>query len=116
MTNAEVMNCYEALKGISNSDVIFPVRFLFIRQKNMRILEPIASDFTTLKDELIKKYGTSDEDGQIRVETTNSEFMKEFNDLLEIENEVELAKVSIEDIPSEMPAKVYDMISFMVEE
>ncbi len=70
--------------------------------RNIRILQPNLEDFEKVRLNLFKKYGSTDDDGNnysISKESENyNEFIKEYEELLNIEVDIELYQIDASDV------------------
>ena len=70
--------------------------------RNIRILQPNLEDFEKVRLNLFKKYGTTNDDGNnysISKESENyDEFIKEYEELLNIEADIELYQIDASDV------------------
>ena len=70
--------------------------------RNIRILQPNLDDFEKVRLNLFKKYGTTNDDGNnysISKESENyDEFIKEYEELLNIEADIELYQIDASDV------------------
>lgn len=115
MKNIDAYILYKNLtEGLENCKVGFPVEINSARRKNLRILRPIVEDYLTLKNELINKYGTPDENGKIAVSLENMEFREEFARLNALENNIVLCMVEERFIPTGLTPKEYDCLAELI--
>ena len=70
--------------------------------RNIRILQPNLEDFEKVRLNLFKKYGTTNDDGNnysVSKESENyDEFIKEYEELLNIEADIELYQIDASDV------------------
>ena len=81
MKLSEVLNINNLLKAIIDNDKV-KIDPLF-KFKLLGIMKSIESDvinFETIRNEKIREYGKSDEEGVIRISTEDEESMKKFTD------------------------------------
>lgn len=99
MTNNEIIKLYRGLDRLSQDDSLkFSVATCFLLFKNKKILTPVIESIKETRMILLKKYGTP-QDGGITIPNERlPEFQKEYNELMDTENEIELNKISIEDL------------------
>ncbi len=68
-------------------------------------LNELNTEYRELKNKLLEQFGTPGEEGQFKIESENKEpFMKEFQELLSIEHDLETEKLAF-------PNKIEDGIS-----
>lgn len=119
MKNTEIyntaINYNEAFAGF---DSYLPAKANFILQKNMKVIQEAAQEIDSARIEIIKHYGTAQEDGTYLVPEESREVVeKELNDLLAIEQDLNIKTISIDafgDIKF-TPAQMRT-IMFMIEE
>lgn len=117
MKNIEAVVLHEKLtKGLENCTVGLPVEINAARRKNVRALKPIVEDFVETRNDLIKQYGTEDENGNFSAEVSNKEFVAELNKLAEMENDITLVTFDEALIPSGLTPSEYDILAEMAEE
>lgn len=93
MSNLDIYNTANSLAEYvrDNKDVVLPVKVNFFLQKNMNELIKMAQEIEESRVEIIKKYGTPDENNpeQYFVPDENqAEATKELEDLFALEQEV----------------------------
>ena len=120
MRNWEINNMVNDLNDevLSNSETKLPVVVLAAKAKNIRVLLPYAQDYEQARANLIKQYGTVDDNGNYKVENTNKEFIAEFEKLNNMDHpELDdiIMRVKIEDLPKEMLPKEFELLSDMIE-
>ena len=122
--NSEIYNMgTELLKhfGGDNADnLIFPIKFSFYFQKNMKAIVEAAQDIEAKRVEIIKKFGNATEEEPtnfIIPEDKLDEATKEVNELFELEQEIPIYTTSLDSLGdiSMTPAQV-SAISFMIQE
>ena len=80
---------FETIGKIHSSDQL-SVMDAYRVNRLVKKLNELNTEYMELKNKLLKQYGTAGEEGQFTVEGDNKEpFMKEFNDLLNIEHDLE---------------------------
>lgn len=123
-TNLEIYNMgSELIKhfGGDNADnLVFPIKFSFYFQKNMKVIVEAAQDIETRRVEIIKKYGNASDDEPtnfIIPEDKFDEATKEVNELFELEQEIPVYMASLDSLGdiTMTPAQV-SAISFMIQE
>ena len=98
MRNWEIETMYVNLSDptLRESEVLYPVKVLSARHKNLRLIKPYYEDFIKLRDELIMRYGNKDENGNFSVDSSNEPFKQEYNELLNIDHselDTEIVKI-----------------------
>ena len=117
MKNIEAVVLHEKLtNGLEKCTVGLPVEINAARRKNVRALKPIVEDFVETRNDLIKQYGTEDENGNFSAEVSNKEFVAELNKLAEMENDITLVTFDEALIPSGLTPSEYDILAEMTEE
>ena len=120
MKNWELVKMYNALtnKALQESKTVLPTVVLVAKMKNIRVLTPYMQEWELAKNELIKQFGTkNEENGNYSVSLENSEFIAEFDKLNNI-NHAELDELvmyaNVEDLPKEMNPQEFELLSTMV--
>lgn len=91
------LNTYEEMKGKK-----LPVKFGYAVKKNASALKDAAVAYTAERKEILDRYAKKDKNGKNIVEdncyviSDQEEYAKEIEELLEIETEAEIQKVSEE--------------------
>lgn len=91
------LNTYEEMKGKK-----LPVKFGYAVKKNASALKDAAVAYTAERKEILDRYAKKDKNGKNIVENNcyvisdQEEYAKEIEELLEIETEAEIQKVSEE--------------------
>lgn len=94
MKLAEAINLNAILKTIIDDDAnkkmdaLFKFRLLGI----MKSLESNVKNFETIRNEKIKEYGTTDDEGNVKIDQNDIELLKKFSDSL---NAVLLSNITI---------------------
>ena len=79
----------------------------YVAARNTRILSNTLTEYFSFKDDLIKKYGTMDKDGEgketgsisVKPESENfNDFINEFNTIKDIEHDVELMTIPYDEV------------------
>lgn len=89
------LNTYEEMKGKK-----LPVKFGYAVKKNASALKDAAAAYTAERKEILDRYAKKDKNGKNIVEdncyviSDQEEYAKEIEELLEIETEAEIQKVS----------------------
>ena len=120
MRNWEISKMYGEINddAIKDSDTKLPVVVLAAIAKNTRVLLPYAQDYEQTRNRLIMEYGVQDENGNFKVENTNTEFIAEFEKLNNIDHpELDdiVMRVKVEDLPKEMLPREFELLLGMVE-
>ena len=81
MKLSEVLNINNLLKAIIDNDKVkIDPLFKFKLLGIMKSIESDVMNFETIRNEKIREYGKSDEEGVIRISTEDEESMKKFTD------------------------------------
>lgn len=100
--NVDVVNIMTRYSSIKNKKI--PVKVAFALSRNISILNPIADDYEKERYKLLEKYGEKDEDGKPKIVNgqyilnDREGFNADMNELLNMENEVNFYKISVEDL------------------
>ena len=121
MTNFEIYNIAKAMAdAFQDGTQYLPVKVNFFIQKNKATLMTLAQDIDNSRIEIVKNYGTMDEESnqfivpEDKIEAANAELM----DLFNIEQEVDIRKVSIDSFPEDINLTTAQMeaLMFMIKE
>ncbi len=116
MTNSEIYNIATVLgKAFEDEKQVLPVKVNFYMQKNRATLTTLAQEVEKARVEILQKYGTLNE------ETNQFEFsnevaetvIKELNDLLSLEQEVNIYTVSIDSFGDDLSLTTGQMEALM---
>lgn len=131
MTLSEILNVYDKLSVFSQKDLDLPLEMAWNIETNLETLEPLVSRFVKIRNGKISDMIT---DGVIQCTSDKtpvqgssgnylpvlgkeSEFenrLKELNDLLEMQNEVNVATVSFDNLPKTISISDIRALKFMV--
>lgn len=96
MKNGEVLELYETLQRISqNKELKFSVALGYTMAKNKEKLRQEATIIYGLRRDIIMEYGQTNGKDIVVPNEYIDEVNKKVNDLMEIENDVEVIKVSV---------------------
>lgn len=104
MKNKEVYDLYEGLYEISqNQDLKFNIKLCYSFAKNKNILEPFYNAIIETRQRFLSKYGTPQEngDGWTVAKDRMDDFLKEWNDFMNIDNFVVLQHIKLEELEDE---------------
>lgn len=116
MTNSEIYNIASILgKAFEDEKQVLPVKVNFYMQKNRATLVALAQEIEKARVEILQKHGTLNE------ETNQFEFsnevaetvVKELNDLLGLEQEVNIYTVTIDSFGDELTLTTGQMEALM---
>lgn len=120
MTNAEIYGINEALgKAFNNEERYLPAKINFHIQKNKNILAQSTEAIMAVRQQIIEQYGTIDKDkGTFSINDANIQIAnKELEDLLNEKQELNISKISINDLETlEFTPKQMQALLFMIEE
>ena len=116
MTNFEIYNIAKAMgEAFTDGTQYLPVKVNFFIQKNKSTLLTLAQDIDNSRIAIVKNYGTMDEEAnqfivpEDKIEVANAELM----DLFNIEQEVDIRKVSIDSFPEDINLTTAQMEALM---
>ncbi len=116
MTNFEIYNIAKALGEVfTDGSQYLPIKVNFFIQKNKSTLMALAQDIDNSRIAIVQNYGTIDaEQNQFvvpedKIEVANAELM----DLFNIEQEVDIKKVSIDSFPDDINLTTAQMEALM---
>lgn len=101
--NEKLVNSVGVLSKLNNMDLNIKVSYAIA--KNINKIEKELEVYNKEKAKLIDKYGEKDEEGKLKVDEAGNikiideeNWNKEFKELLEIENEIDIHKINEEDL------------------
>lgn len=103
LSNRKIVDSLSTLKTIAQKQL--PVKVSYAISKNISKIESILNIYNKEKEKLLEKYGEKDEEGQLKSneygqivinKSCEKDWEKDINDLLEIENEIDIHKFSID--------------------
>lgn len=116
MTNFEIYNIAKAMSdAFQDGTQYLPVKVNFFIQKNKATLMTLAQDIDNSRIAIVQNYGTMDESAnqfvvpEDKIEAANAELM----DLFNIEQEVDIRKVSIDSFPDDINLTTAQMEALM---
>ena len=104
-------------EALNDNDLQMPVAVIFSIEKNKQTLMTVAQDVEKYRMDIIKKYG-EEVNGNYNVPQDKIEIAnKELQDLFSIEQEVNIYKLSIEDLGDiKLTSNQMNAILFMIED
>lgn len=103
----------------TSSDLKLPIKLNFYLQKNIQILKALAIEIEENRLNIIKQYGTLNDNGidYIIPKENYEKATKELNELYELEQEVQIYKVSIDALSDDLmlTTKQMEALLFMIE-
>lgn len=118
MKNREAINLYNFLNAIQNKDVSLSINEWKKLSDNRTKLQEILKDIDASRRELVKKYSTDNPEAElVKVDDKNLElFQKEYIEVLEQDNDLELERISMENLGDTMNSEVgiWEFIEHMV--
>lgn len=116
MTNFEIYNVAKAMsEAFQDGGQYLPVKINFFIQKNKATLMALAQDIDNSRIAIVQNYGTLDAEAnqfvvpEDKVEAANAELM----DLFNIEQEVDIRKISIDSMPEDISLTTAQMEALM---
>lgn len=116
MTNFEIYNIAKAMsEAFQDGSQYLPVKVNFFIQKNKATLMALAQDIDNSRIAIVQNYGTMNEETNQfmvpddKIEAANAELM----DLFNIEQEVNIRKISIDTIPDDINLTTAQMEALM---
>lgn len=115
LTNAIIYNSLPVLRTLNTTKL--PIKTSYKVNKNIRALQSKLDFVEEQRTSLIRKYGTEEENGSINVGIENIEtFYKDFNEVLEIEEDVKIHKLSLEELEDvQLTSEEFGLIEYMLE-
>lgn len=123
LTNQQVINYYEALNNLSESDITsrLPARVSYMIIKNIRELQPIVADALKIREKILTNNGSPqvDQEGNsyYSIDENKQEFVnKQLESLFSTENEVNISTFSLDTLNDcELSLQAMNALYFMVE-
>lgn len=120
LTNQEIYGYALALnEAFADNTQRLPMKVNFYLQKNKKTLMDLGQDIESSRMEIISTYGTISEDGtQYTIPQEKIELaQKELEDLLNLEQEVQIYKINIDNLPDDIILTTGQMeaMMFMIE-
>ena len=116
MKIAEIYKLYNDLASIREKKI--PIRMSFIINRNVKKMDEIVSDLEAKRDELVKKYGEKDGDGNIKYADNGSvaiidreNFMNEYTEIMATDIDITFDKLAMDDIEKCDTDPAYDKLS-----
>lgn len=116
MTNFEIYNIAKAMtEAFQDGNQYLPIKVNFFIQKNKGILAVLAQDIDNSRIAIVQNYGKLNEETnqfmvpEESIEAANAELM----DLFNIEQEVDIRKISIDNMPDDINLTTAQMEALM---
>ncbi len=118
MKNAQLIETFEALRFLEDINTPLPAAVNYARAINLKRLGTYFDEFTKTKDELIRKYGKSEDDSHYIFEGENKDkYYAELSDLLNVEVDVKLQRIKPEVLMTlSLTPKQFDALMLIAEE
>ena len=118
MKNAKVIELYEALKSLDNLTTPLPAVVNYARAVNIKRLEVFFTEFSTAKDELLKKFGETEDGYNYTFSEENRPlYYKELADILNIDVDVSIQKIKPDTVMTlDLAPKYFDVIMMITED
>lgn len=118
LKNETVYNAKSSIEKLKGSTL--PIRIMVKVNKTASAILDQYSFIENCRQDLVRKYGEQKDDGfyvNKEDEEKIGKFYEEFKELLECEEEIDVRKVPIEDLPETVELNGYDLdaLSFMFE-
>lgn len=124
LTNGKILNDSTKLSEIAQKQL--PIKASYAIAKNLMRLEAELKTYNKEREKLIEKYSVKDEQGKTIIDENSqvkiqeeylTEWNKDFQELLDIENEVDIHKFSVEALNGyNMSASELMLIGYMIDE
>lgn len=119
MTNEQIYTLANDLMEHFNGEIVLPVKVNFYLQKNIKSLLSAAQLIEEARLEIAKRYGELDEEQQFYniPEEKMAEANRDLRELFELEQDIAIAKVSIEDFGNiNLSIAQLNLLDFMIKE
>lgn len=122
LSNRRIVNDLEGLKPLMQKQL--PVKVSFTIARNLVKIEEVLKVYNAEKEKIINKFAEKQEDGKVKIENDSfvilpenvEQWNTEYNELLDIENEIETYTFSIDDLKDDMSTAEIMLIDYMIEE
>lgn len=123
MTNAEVTGLVDVLNQVTNKKISLSAKAWYGLTKSRKALINEAKDIEDARLKLVQKYGKTDEKGTLLGvdEQHTDKFQKDYIELMSIETNVQLHKISIDELSKgeeaiESTPNIYLMFDYLIKE
>ena len=119
LTNNQIFTMANQLTQISNLDIYIPAKANFFIQKNIALIATAAQEIDAARLGILRRYGELKEDcSGYTIPKENIDIVnQEFNDLFNIEQELDIKTFSIEALgDTEFTTAQMQTIMFMIED
>lgn len=92
----KIVNSIESLNALT--EIKFPAKVSYRIKRIIDKLEPILKTYNEKKNELVREYGETEEDGTVSVKDPEKlkEFLPKIEEILEVEEEVDFEPIPVE--------------------
>lgn len=114
LKNGIIFNSIEALKKLNEAEL--PIKTAYKLKKNIEVLGKQVDFINGQRNEIINKYG---KDGQIKTDDKEAleKFIKDFNEILNIEEEVEIKMLTLNELDgAKLSVNDITNISYLIKE
>ena len=119
MTNLEIYTIASKLfEAFHDSEQKFPVKMNFFLQRNKKTLLTLAQEIEEARMQIAHTYGTDSGDGNFAIAPENVEAAQnELNQLFTIEQDIDIKKISFNDLDPnmELTSAQMEALMFMIE-
>ena len=119
MTNLEIYNITNnLLEAFDDSNIKLPIKINFFLQRNKKILLKLAQEIEESRINIAKQYGEQKENGNFLIKPEDTvKVQKELDDLFNIEQDVQIAKININELDPnmELTSAQMEALMFMIE-
>jgi hypothetical protein len=119
MKNLEIYSVASRLmEAFHDSEQKFPVKMNFFLQKNKKTLLALAQEIEEARMTIAQTYGTLSDDGNFTIGADNiAKAQEELDQLFNIEQDVNIAKISFDDLDPnmELTSAQMEALMFMIE-
>lgn len=118
MTNFEIYTTMSKINDNFKGSEKLPIKLNFYLQKNNKLLLDLVREIESARMEIGKKYGEETENGYTISSDKIEEANKEYGELMECEQEVNICTISIDKLPDdlELTTAQMDALSYMITE
>ena len=98
MTNKEIIDLYEGLTELYDLKINLNIKTKYLLAKIKVQIEPLYKAAMVTRQDLIKKYGTEENESLIIKNTVLPQFSIELNELMNIETNINVQKINLDEL------------------
>lgn len=98
MTNKEIIDLYEGLAELYDVKVNLNIKTKYLLAKIKVQIEPLYKAIMVTRQDLIKKYGTEENESLIIKNTVLPQFSIELDELMNIESDINVPRINLDEL------------------